>query len=210
MTSSFSPHFSTAFLMPTQIRVFIPLLSILCVFSHNTTSCVGDLRRARAFLRHRGGELRRNTGFPRTFFAVQPEAEDRGGRMVPVAEMATEHVKGIILYAAAAASAPKRNEFYRIVSTQLAFKVSAGKMFEGFVLSWLYTNSNVDPLRCFATGQLDLEVPTFGEEQTTFFDGKNGLEQVNGDKLPLCLLPTSNDTPTAEAIVITDEFIITI
>ncbi|KAH9027065.1 hypothetical protein EDB84DRAFT_317873 [Lactarius hengduanensis] len=83
-------------------------------------------------------------------------------------------------------------------------------MFEGFVLSWLYTNSNVDPLRCFATGQLDLEIPACGEEQTTFFDSKNGLEKVNRDKLPLCLLPTSEDFPTAKAIVITDEFVITI
>ncbi|KAH9035816.1 hypothetical protein EDB84DRAFT_1577925 [Lactarius hengduanensis] len=144
-------------------------------------------------------------------FSVRPEVEeDRGGRTVPVAVIATEHIKRIISCAAAGAVARKRIEFYRIISTQPSFKVSAGKMFEGFVLSWLYTNSNVDPLRCFATGQLDLEIPACGEEQTTFFDSKNGLEKVNRDKLPLCLLPTSEDFPTAKAIVITDEFVITI
>ncbi len=64
---------------------------------------------------------------------------------------------------------------------------------------------------CFATGQLDLEIPACGEEQTTFFDSKNRLENVNGDKfLPLCLLPTSKSFPSADAIVITDEFVITI
>ncbi|KAH9003509.1 hypothetical protein EDB86DRAFT_3100059 [Lactarius hatsudake] len=111
-------------------------------------------------------------------FSVRPEGEDRGGRMVPFAEMATEHIRDIISCAAASAEAPKRIEFYRIISTQPSFKVSAGKMFEGFVLSWLYTNSNVDPLRCFATGRLDLEILACGEGQTTFFDGKNGLEKI--------------------------------
>ncbi|KAH9164837.1 hypothetical protein EDB89DRAFT_385511 [Lactarius sanguifluus] len=144
-------------------------------------------------------------------FSVRPEGEDSGGRRVPFAEMATEHIRDIISCAAAAAAAAarKRIEFYRMISTQPSFNVS-GKMFKGFVLSWLYTNSNVDPLRCFATGQLNLEIPACGEEQTTFFDSKNGLEKVNRDKLPLCLLPTSKDFPTADAIVITDEFIITI
>ncbi|KAH9074282.1 hypothetical protein EDB83DRAFT_2549740 [Lactarius deliciosus] len=132
-------------------------------------------------------------------FSVRPEGEDRGGRTVPFAEMATEHIRDIISCAAAAALARKRIEFYRIISTQPSFKVSASRMFEGFVLSWLYTNSD-----------LNLEIPACGEEQTTFFDSKNGLEIVNRDKLPLCLLPTSKDFPTAKAIVITDEFIITI
>ncbi|KAH9026175.1 hypothetical protein EDB85DRAFT_1893491 [Lactarius pseudohatsudake] len=133
-------------------------------------------------------------------FSVRPEVEeDRGGGRVPVAVMATEHIKRIISCAAAGAVARKRIEFYRIISTQPSFKVSAGKMFEGFVLSWLYAGSN-----------LNLEIPACGEEQTTFFDGKNSLEKVNRDKLPLCLLPTSKDFPTADAIIITDEFIITI
>ncbi len=130
--------------------------------------------------------------------------------MIQVADMATDHIKAIISCAAAAAKAQERIDFYQKISTQPGFRVSAGKMFEGFFLSWLYARSNVAPLRCFATGLPDLEIPACGEEQTTFFDSKNGLKKVNGDKPPLCLLPTSKSFPTADAIVITNEFIITI
>ncbi|KAH9051098.1 hypothetical protein EDB87DRAFT_1836808 [Lactarius vividus] len=143
-------------------------------------------------------------------FSVRPEVEEKGGRTVPVAEMATEHIKSIISCAAAGAEAHKRIEFYRIISTQAAFKGSAGDMFEGFVLSWLYAGSNVEPLRCSATGQPQLEIPACGEEKTTFFGGKNSLGKVKWDKLPLCLLPTVRNFPTANAIVVTEEFIITI
>ncbi len=127
-----------------------------------------------------------------------------------VSEMATDHIKTIISYAAADANAQERIDFYQKISTQPAFRVPAGKMFERFVLSWLYARSNVEPIHCFATGQPDLEIPVCGEEQTTFFDRKNRLENVNGDELPLCLLPTSKTFHTADAIVITDMFFITI
>ncbi|KAH9003512.1 hypothetical protein EDB86DRAFT_3241318 [Lactarius hatsudake] len=142
-------------------------------------------------------------------FSVRPEVEENGGRTVPVAEMATEHIKRIISCAAAGAEAHKRIKFYRTISTQAAFKGSAGDMFEGFVLSWLYAGSG-EPLRCSATGLPQLEIPACGEEKTTFFGGKNSLGKVKWDKLPLCLLPTARNFPTADAIVVTDEFIITI
>ena len=144
-------------------------------------------------------------------FSIRPEVERKGGRRVMVAEMATDHIKTIISYAAADANAQERIDFYQKISTQPAFRVPAGKMFEGFVLSWLYARSNVEPIHCFATGQPVLEIPACGEKQTTFFDGKSRLRIVNGDKLlPLCLLPISKSFPTADAIVITNEFIITI
>ena len=144
-------------------------------------------------------------------FSIRPEVEGKGGRTVMVTEMATDHIKTIISYAAADANAQERIDFYQKISTQPGFGVPVSKMFEGFVLSWLYACSNVAPLRCFATGQLELEIPACREGQTTFFDGENRLGKVNGDKLlPLCLLPTSKSFPTANAIVITNEFIITV
>ncbi|KAH9003452.1 hypothetical protein EDB86DRAFT_2362458 [Lactarius hatsudake] len=144
-------------------------------------------------------------------FSVRPEVdEDKGGRRVPVAEMASEHIREIISCAAAGAEAQKRIEFFQTISTQPAFKGSAGDMFEGFVLSWLYAGSNLGPLRWFATGQPILEIPACGKEKTTFFGSKNGLTNVKWDELPLCLLPTVKNFPTADAIVITDESIITI
>ncbi|KAI9456403.1 hypothetical protein BJY52DRAFT_564652 [Lactarius psammicola] len=143
-------------------------------------------------------------------FSIRPEVQERGGRRILVAEMATDHIKAIISYAAAEAEAQERIKFYQKISTQPGFRVSAGKMFEGFVLNWLYAGLDVVPIRCFATGQPDLGIPACGEKQTTFFDIKSGLVRVKGDKPPLCLLPISKTFPTADAIVITDEFVITI
>ncbi|KAH8986501.1 hypothetical protein EDB83DRAFT_2683759 [Lactarius deliciosus] len=122
-------------------------------------------------------------------FAVRPDAENENGRRISVTEMATEHIKRIISCAAAGAEAQKRVEFFRTISTQPAFKESAGDMFEGFPI---------------------LEIPTCGKEKTTFFGSDNGVENVNWDELPLCLLPTVKNYPTADAIVITEESVITI
>ncbi|KAH9177660.1 hypothetical protein EDB89DRAFT_2064625 [Lactarius sanguifluus] len=146
-------------------------------------------------------------------FSVRPEAQNRTGRRSQVAEMATDHIKDIISYAAADASAQVQIDFFQMISTQPSFRAPAGTMFEGFVLSWLYARPNAEPLRCFATNQADLEIPACGKEQTTFFDRKSSLnpKDVNGwNKPPFCLLPKPKNFPTADAIVITREFVITI
>ncbi|KAH8985960.1 hypothetical protein EDB86DRAFT_3246244 [Lactarius hatsudake] len=95
-----------------------------------------------------------------------------------------------------------------MISMHPDFKVPAGKMFEVFVLSWLYARQNVEPLSCFATGQAVLEILVCGKKQTTFFGSKATL--IEGNQPPFCLLPTAQNFATADAIVITNEFIITI
>ncbi|KAI9441165.1 hypothetical protein BJY52DRAFT_502931 [Lactarius psammicola] len=143
-------------------------------------------------------------------FSIRPDKEDRNGRMIQIVEIATDHIETIISYAAADAKAQERIDFYQEISRRPEFRVSAGKMFKGFVLSWLYACSGVEPIRCFATGQPDLEIPACGKEKTTFFDSENRLGKVQGDEPPLCFLPTSESFPTGSAVVITHEFIITI
>ncbi|KAH9031086.1 hypothetical protein EDB84DRAFT_180018 [Lactarius hengduanensis] len=143
-------------------------------------------------------------------FSIRPESQNRKGRRRQISEMATDHIKMIISYAAAEATAQDRIYFYQTISTRPEFSAPADKMFKAFVLCWLYARPNVESLRCFATDQPDLEIPACGEKQTTFFDSKNGLRTVNGNKLPLCLLPRSANFTTADAIVITGESIITI
>ncbi|KAI9433100.1 hypothetical protein BJY52DRAFT_842799 [Lactarius psammicola] len=144
-------------------------------------------------------------------FSIRPEKEDREGRMIQIPEIATDHIKTIISYAAADAKAQERIDFYQTISTQPGFMAAAGEMFQGFVLSWLYARSGVPPIRCISTGMPDLEIPACGVNQTTFFGSKGGLTKVNGDrKDPLCLLPTSKNFPFADAVVITNECIITI
>ncbi|KAH8995601.1 hypothetical protein EDB92DRAFT_2084426 [Lactarius akahatsu] len=141
-------------------------------------------------------------------FSIRPENQSRIGRKAQVPEMATDHIKAIISYAAADAEARDQINFFEKISTHPDFKVPAGKMFEGFVLSWLYARQNVEPLSCFATGQAVLEIPACGKKQTTFFGSKATLTE--GNQPPFCLLPTAQNFATADAIVITDEFVITI
>ncbi|KAH8989830.1 hypothetical protein EDB92DRAFT_2088985 [Lactarius akahatsu] len=146
-------------------------------------------------------------------FSIRPVGESRAEREDHIAEIATDRIKDIISYAAADATAQVRIDFFQMISTHPSFKVSAGAMFEGFVLSWLYARPTAEPLRCFATNQPDLEIPPCGKDQTTFFDRNSVLSKkdVNGcDKPPFCLLPKPKNFPTADAIVITDEFVITI
>ncbi|KAH9031310.1 hypothetical protein EDB85DRAFT_1959196 [Lactarius pseudohatsudake] len=143
-------------------------------------------------------------------FSIRPTNQNRIGRRIQIPEIATDHIKEIISYAAADAVPRDQLRFFHRLSTKPSFRAPADKMFEGFVLSWLYACPNTEPLRCFATDQVDLEIPACGKEQTIFFDSTNSLRSVNGDKLPLCLLPKAQNLPTACAIVITDEFVITI
>ncbi|KAH9026490.1 hypothetical protein EDB85DRAFT_1979187 [Lactarius pseudohatsudake] len=141
-------------------------------------------------------------------FSIRPENQNRVGRKIQIPEIATDHIKAIISYAAADADA--RDQFFHRMSTEPELRAPARKMFGGFVLCWLYAHPNVEPLRCFATDQVDLEIPACGQEQTTFFDSMNDLRTMNGDQPPFCLLPKRPDFPNADAVVITDEFVITI
>ncbi|KAH8979221.1 hypothetical protein EDB86DRAFT_2836070 [Lactarius hatsudake] len=141
-------------------------------------------------------------------FSIRPENQSRIGRKAQVLEMATDHIKAIISYAAADAEAQDQINFFEKISTHPDFKVPVGKMFEVFVLSWLYAHQNVEPLSCFATGQAVLEILACGKKQTTFFSSKATL--IEGNQPPFCLLPTAQNFTTADAIVITNEFVITI
>ncbi|KAH9002891.1 hypothetical protein EDB86DRAFT_2893656 [Lactarius hatsudake] len=86
-----------------------------------------------------------------------------GWRKLQIAEIVVDRINTITSYAAADPKARSTySNFYQTVSID-----SASKMFEGFVLSWLYACPGVKPLRCFSTDQVGLEIPACGEEQTT-------------------------------------------
>ncbi|KAH9072364.1 hypothetical protein EDB83DRAFT_2289207 [Lactarius deliciosus] len=68
-------------------------------------------------------------------FSVRPVGQSRAEREDQIAEIATDHIKDIISYAAADASAQVRIDFFQMISTQPSFKAPAGTTFEGFVLS---------------------------------------------------------------------------
>ena len=143
---------------------------------------------------------------------MEPKGEE--SRQTPIGRIATDRIRDIILYAAAEAEAHERVKFYLTISKQPGFRTSAGKMFEEFVLSWFYAHSD-NYIPCDATQATSpyLQIPACGGEgHTVFFSSKSALKKkTRGDTiLPLLLLPTSQSFATADAIILTEEFIITI
>ncbi|KAH9000664.1 hypothetical protein EDB86DRAFT_3075130 [Lactarius hatsudake] len=145
-------------------------------------------------------------------FSIKPKANTK--RRVPIADIAMDQIRAIISYAAADASARRRIQFYHAISKQPEFRVSAGIMFESFFLSWLSSEPrpNMEPLRCYpaVTGWPDLQIPACREKQTKVFSSLDALKKVKKKALPLCLLPVSRTLPAVDAIVLTDQFIITV
>ncbi|KAI9429607.1 hypothetical protein H4582DRAFT_2065041 [Lactarius indigo] len=121
----------------------------------------------------------------RLLFPVQPKGQDRTGRNIQVAEMATDYIKEIISYVAADASAQDHINFFQKISTQPSLRVPASRMFKGFVLSWLYARPNVEPLRCFTTGQEVLEILACGTKQTAFFRQQEQFEDREWGSTPI-------------------------
>lgn len=150
-------------------------------------------------------------------FSMEPNGVTKELRKIPIGHIATDRIRDIILYAAADAEAQDRIRFYITISKQPGFRMSAGKMFKDLVLSWFHAHTNDFILPCtIAQGtSSSLQIPACGKSHTVFFGSKNALRKdlraIRGLKeLPLLLLPTSPAFPTADAIVLTEKFIITI
>ena len=154
------------------------------------------------------------TNVPHKLFSIHPKAKSGGGRHVLTAEIATDQLRAIISYAAADAKAEERVKFYYMISKEPTFSTSQGKMFECFVLTWL-SSYNVAPLSCtpkHADGQQPkLEIPSCGCDDAHKICGSlNDLSKTIVNTFPFCFLPSSGSFPTADAIVITKQSIITI
>ncbi|KAH9074292.1 hypothetical protein EDB83DRAFT_1952444 [Lactarius deliciosus] len=147
-------------------------------------------------------------------FSIRPNNKTTAGRALRDRDMATDRIKAMISYAAAAAKAEDRHKFFRTITNNWPrdFRASADQMFKKFVLSWLSADPNIMPLDCCpaAPGPPDLQIPACGKKQTTYFSGLTALKEVEVDNLPLCLLPTPQTPIAADAIILTDRFIITI
>jgi hypothetical protein len=89
------------------------------------------------------------------------------------------------------------------------FRISTGKMYEEFILSWL-SSQDLASLPCTPaeSGQPSLEIPACGDQ--TIFSSATALKTTNVHKLPFCFLPASQTLPAIDAVVFTDRFIITI
>lgn len=145
-------------------------------------------------------------------FKMEPKGDTSEYRQTPIGHIATDTIKKIILYAAAEANAHARIKFYNMISKQTAFRTTAGKFFEEFVLSWFHAHTDVS-IPCHAADATSppLQIPACGVDQTVFFGSTSALRKRSREKtFPMLLLPESERYPTADAIILTEKLIITI
>ena len=143
-------------------------------------------------------------------FKMEPEGVTEELRQISIWSIATDRIKDIILYAAAEADAQVRIKFYQTISKHPRLKTFVGQMFEDIVLAWFYSHSNGHMPCVAAQGTYSLQIPACGEDHTVFFGNNIAAMQTNvlAKTLPLLLLPLSPSF--ADAIVLTEKFIITI
>ncbi|KAH9003516.1 hypothetical protein EDB86DRAFT_2373479 [Lactarius hatsudake] len=150
--------------------------------------------------------------------SIRPSDKTMVGRMIRDPDMATDRIKTMISYAAAASEAEDRDKFFHTITKYSwmdyppDFRAAGVQIFKIFVLSWLSAGPNMVPLDCCPAvpGPPDLQIPACGKKQTTYFSSLTALKEVEVDNLPLCLLPTPQTPIAVDAIIFTDKFIITI
>jgi hypothetical protein len=119
----------------------------------------------------------------------------------------------IISHAAATSPPHQQRVFYRYINQHAWFRASTAEyLFKKLVLTWLSSDPGAGTLLCTSIGRPDLQVqlPACGEKQTAYFRDLDALNKMKVDSFPFCLLPRYSSLLTPDAIIITDQFIITV
>ena len=129
---------------------------------------------------------------------------------------ASNYILGFVSRAYAKLDLATRQRFYNAISGHTWFGASAGHIFESGVLLWFRYSPAGELLSCnpaeeHLTGYPVpvLEIPVCGENMK-FISKTEDLRLVAGFDLPVCLVPVPQTFPTADAIVLTEEYIITV
>ncbi|KAH9025050.1 hypothetical protein EDB84DRAFT_1440509 [Lactarius hengduanensis] len=145
---------------------------------------------------------------PDSLFTTRPihEGDDAN------TEFGTDHIAQIVAHAYAKHDNAVRLSFYKAMSGHMWFAASAGYLLENYMLLWFSDALAAHSLHCTLAkaGSAELKIPVCGKNQK-FFSSVAGLKGANSLKPhPYCLIPVSQRFTTADAIVLTDEFVITV
>ncbi|KAI0294602.1 hypothetical protein B0F90DRAFT_1821170 [Multifurca ochricompacta] len=142
--------------------------------------------------------------------AIHPSGTSLEKRGVPIGEIATEHLNNLVLDARGGRTVEKQLEFYNLISSHKHFRGSAGFMFEMFVYASLSSkgHSTGEGLVCTAvhSNSPSLTIPVCGG----WSPFTSNPEDVGDHETPFCLKPDAQNFPTADAIICTNEHVITI
>ena len=127
------------------------------------------------------------------------------------AEFASDHILGLVSCAYVEQEYAVRQIFLKTISEHPWLSASAGHIFESHVLLWLRHAPADLCLHCTpAKESLPLlNIPVCGENMEYFLKVED-LKDADKYQSPKCWVPVAQNLPTMDAIVITDEFVITI
>jgi hypothetical protein len=133
------------------------------------------------------------------------------GRTVTMATIATNHIGRFIIEAAAAADARRQVEFYLLMSKHSRFKSPAGYMLKKLFYAWFHGLSKLQDLPCSAAPSVTSGIQAISvPKKVITIGGWNFTESVTDDEIPFGWIPPSQAFPTVDAVVCTDQHIITI
>ena len=139
-------------------------------------------------------------------FVVRPSPDSRE---VASVEFGTNRLREIFLRAYARQDHAVRCSFYRTIREHSWFASPAGQIFKIHFLLWLqHYNGN---LSCtYATANTPhLQIPYY-ESSPKFFYNAEELKDITEPSGPIWLVPTSRTFPILDAVVLTDNAVITV
>lgn len=142
-------------------------------------------------------------------FSVRPNLEE-GSRQDVTVDFATRNIFGFVLRTYAKQDHATQLSFYRMLRGHSWFGTSAGYFFETHVLLWIRYASTLDYLACTPAmpRSPSLRISTCGDN-VEFFSNVDELKNVDKNETRKCWVPASQTFPTCDAIVLTNNFVIT-
>jgi hypothetical protein len=141
-------------------------------------------------------------------FVARPTPDNR--RQVAM-EFGTNNLYGFVTRAYAMHHHATRQSFYRAIRGRPWFGSPAGKIFKLHILLWFWHAQIDEKLQCTPAvlSSPQLKIPAC-PGNLNFFYNPEELHQLNEPERPICLVPTSATFPTLDAIVLTNDTVITI
>ncbi|KAI0294309.1 hypothetical protein B0F90DRAFT_1821336 [Multifurca ochricompacta] len=171
---------------------------------------------ARHFIHHFGVHTYDISPSPlsHTLFTIHPEGLTSEKRPIAIMRIETSYLNCFVIEAIAAQDLLPQSKFYFGVSHHSWFKSSAGYMFDMAVLSWLCVNSESKELTCTParSASPQLTIPVCQGWCMLSYKDPDTLKYLSDCKRPFCVIPipASKAFPGVDAMIFTDDHIITI
>ena len=141
-------------------------------------------------------------------FVIRPSPDSRRLRTM---EFGTNHLREIVVLAYAQQEYVVRYKFYKTIRGNPWFSGPVGELYKIHILLWfLHTRADETLLCTGAEASFpELQLPSCPTDPK-FFLKPEELAKISEPDQPKCLIPTSRNFPTLDAIVLTSDSIITV